>query len=588
MLTLLNKHLYGFSDTFFKLCENYVVILTGDRYDICNKRIINFVPFLSSIGNVPLTIFNVVCNKNDFTEYYKILEQKSIRKISSKLLKFLEDNQIEYTHEGEELLSHSHGQLSVDEILRIHSGDYSKIECVDLVLYPTTTQQLNSIYENINNLDGSYKLIPFGGGTNVTGCLLIHRVLDSDYYISIDMRKYNKILQVNTENNYAVIQSGACGKEIENALNAQGFTMGHEPDSYEFSTLGGWISTNASGMRRNMYGNIEDIVIDFGYINKHSKKIDLRYPVRHSHGPNINSLFYGHEGNFGIITEVLVNIKKIPADKYFNSILFYNMTDGIAFLKEVYDENLRPSSIRLVDNEQFKFGQALKPEKTSFFEIIIDKIKKFYLLKILGFDVDKMVACTLMIEGTKSSNKYTFNEIKRIATKYKAIFGGSENGRAGYNLTHSIAYIRDFIMDFRMISETFETSVEWNKVELMAESVKQTLHKVSSKYIKTTPFLSYRVSQCYNTGACVYFTFGFYNDDENTVERGIEIYHELEKSMRETMTKFGGSISHHHGVGQLKANELFLVTDKQQLELQTQIKNIFDKNKYFCNNNYMH
>jgi hypothetical protein len=219
MLTLLNKHLYGFSDTFFKLCENYVVILTGDRYDICNKRILNFVPFICSIANVPLTIFNAVCNKNDFTEYYKILEQKSIRKISSKLLKFLEDNQIEYTHKGEELLSHSHGQLGADEIWRIHSGDYSKIECVDLVLYPTTTQQLNSIYENINNLDGSYKLIPFGGGTNVTGCLLIHRVLVSDYYISIDMRKYNKILHVNTENNYAVIQSGACGKEIENAFD---------------------------------------------------------------------------------------------------------------------------------------------------------------------------------------------------------------------------------------------------------------------------------------------------------------------------------------------------------------------------------
>ena len=588
MMDLLNKHLYGFSDTFFEVCGKCIVILTGNRYDICNKRIFNFIPFVCSIVNIPLTVFNSVCVQNDLTEYYVTLEQNSKKNINPDFRRFLEDIQLEYTHAGEELLSHSHGQLGADEIWRIHSGDYSKIQCVDLVLYPTTTDQLNNLYENIKTLNDTklYKLIPFGGGTNVTGCLLIRRDLETDYYISIDMRKYNKVLQINMENNYAVIQSGACGKEIEQALNVQGFTMGHEPDSYEFSTLGGWISTNASGMRRNMYGNIEEIVIDFGYINEFSKKIDIRYPVRHSHGPNINQLFYGHEGNFGIITEVLVNIKKLPEDKYFNSILFYNMTDGISFLKEVYDENLRPSSIRLVDNEQFKFGQALKPEKTSFFEIVIDKIKKFYLLKILGFDVDKMVACTLMIEGTKSSNKYTFNEIKRIATKYKAVFGGSENGRAGYNLTHSIAYIRDFMINYRIMGETFETSVEWSKAEIMAESVKHALQKVSSKYIQTTPFLSYRVSQCYNTGVCVYFTFGFYNDVGKSVEQGIEIYHEMEKSMRETMIKNGGSISHHHGAGQIKADELIQITDKQQLMLHKQIKELFDKNKYFCNNNY--
>jgi len=586
MLDLLNKHLYGFSDTFFQLCENYVVRLMGDRYDICNKNILGFIPFICSIANVPTTVFDKMCSKNDFTEYYDFLEKKSIETTDKKLLNFLEKHEIEYTHSGEELLSHSHGQLGADEIWRIHSGDYKRIQCVDLVVYPTTTEQLSKIYDYTKQVK-QMKLLPFGGGTNVTGCLMIHRESDTDYYMSVDMRKYNKVLQINEENNYAVIQSGACGKEIEKCLNARGFTMGHEPDSYEFSTLGGWISTNASGMRRGMYGNIEEIVIDFGYINDFSKTIDTRFPVRHSHGPNPNLLFYGHEGNYGIITEVLVNIKRLPTDKYFNSILFYNMTDGIAFLKDVYDANLRPSSIRLVDNEQFKFGQALKPEKTSFLEKLLDKVKKFYLLNILGFNVDKMVACTLMIEGTNASNKFTFEEIKRIAAKYKAVFGGSENGRAGYNLTHSIAYIRDFTMDYRFLGETFETSIEWSKIETMGEAVKQNLRDISSKYNKTCPFLSYRVSQCYNIGVCVYFTFGFYNDTEKSVEQGIEIYHKMEKSMRETMTKFGGSISHHHGIGQVKADELIAVTDEQQIELHKRIKGIFDDKQIFSNNNYL-
>jgi alkyldihydroxyacetonephosphate synthase len=141
-------------------------------------------------------------------------------------------------------------------------------------------------------------------------------------------------------------------------------------------------------------------------------------------------------------------------------------------------------------------------------------------------------------------------------------------------------------MDYRFLGETFETSIEWSKIETMGEAVKQKLRDISSEYIKTTPFLSYRVSQCYNTGVCVYFTFGFYNDPENSVEQGIAIYHKMEKSMRETMTKYGGSISHHHGIGQVKADELIAFTDKQQLELHKRIKRVFDHKQMFCNNNY--
>lgn len=591
MLELLNKHLYGFSDTLFQVCGDGVVMLMGDRYEICGKRILNFIPFICSIANIPASVFQSVCGNNDksLAEYYTQLEQSSLQRTDQKLITFLNKIGIRYTHNGEDLLSHSHGQLGADEIWRVRYGDYTKITNVDLVVYPTTTEHLENLYDIIGKLETKfhYRLIPFGGGTNVTGCLLIKNKTDNDYIISIDMRHYNKIIKVDTDNNYAIIQSGACGKEIEKCLNEQGFTMGHEPDSYEFSTLGGWISTNASGMRRNMYGNIEEIVIDFGYINNHSKKIDIRYPVRHSHGPNANLLFYGHEGNYGIITDVLVNIKRLPEDRYFNSILFYNMTDGIKFLKEVYDANLRPSSIRLVDNEQFKFGQALKPEKTSWIEKIMDKLKKFYLFQILKFDIDTVVACTLMIEGTKPSNKFTFNEIQKIAKKYNAIFGGSENGRAGYNLTHSIAYIRDFTLDYGMMGETFETSVEWSKAEQMSEAVKQKLKDISHKYITTKPFLSYRISQSYNTGACVYFTFGFYNDEGNTVEQGIEIYHKLEKEMRETMNQYGGSISHHHGIGQIKSDELHEATPEAQMQLQQAIKNLFDKECNFSSNNYL-
>jgi alkyldihydroxyacetonephosphate synthase len=595
MLDDLKKHLWGFRDTFFELKKtvfnnitNSYIIIAGLKYDICNKKIPEFLNFICKIvGKLTLFDNKITTNVEKLNVYYKQLKLTTDEKLNDFDIKvLLEKNNIRYSTDGYELLSHSHGQLSVDEIYQIMYGDFKQIDVVDLVVYPTDVSEIELLYNESKNKN--YKIIPYGGGTNVTGCLLIHKKKhpEKQLYISVDMRNYNKILHVNTQSNYAIIQSGACGKEIEDGLNKLGYTMGHEPDSYEFSTLGGWISTYASGMRRNKYGNIEEIVIDFDYVNEHSKnqfQLDrCEYnAVRHSHGSKSSNLFFGHEGNFGIITDVLVNIKKIPETKLYESILFHKMSDGISFLKKVNENGIYPSSIRLVDNEQFKFGQCLKPEK-SWLNKIIDNLKKIYLFSFLGFELNKMVACTIMVEGTTPYCDFTINEIKKIAFLYNGVLGGSENGRAGYNLTHAIAYIRDFLQEYGVIGETFETSIEWDKIEDMAESVKTVLHNESKNYINTTPFLSYRISQTYNTGVCVYFTFGFYKDEDKTPNNGIDIYHILKKKMRKVMKEKGGSISHHHGIGQIKSSEL----NPKYTELNKKIKHLFDKKNVFCNNNY--
>jgi alkyldihydroxyacetonephosphate synthase len=602
MLKDLKRNLWGYVDIYFKIVSNYV-ILHGSHYEICNKIIPNLLNFICGIFNHS-SLFDQVIKENDLGKYYIDLDNNSDRESSElkNFIQFLEsDNPIKYSTKGIDRVEHSHGQLSVDEIYRLRYGDHTKISLVDIVVYPTDEDQIQHIYTEAK--EKSYKIIPYGGGTNVTGCLMIQKSDDKKLYISMDMRYFNKILKVNTSNNYAIIQSGACGREIEDELNKIGYTMGHEPDSYEFSTLGGWISTYASGMRRYKYGNIEDIVIDFGYINDYSKKIDISFSVRHSHGSKINNILFGHEGNLCIITDVLVKIKKIPEDKLFDSVLLYNITDGIKFLKEVHESNIQLSSIRLVDNEQFKFGQALKPQKT-FFKSLIDKITKFYLFNILKFDPHQMVACTLMFEGSSEQNKFNLNLIKKIASKYNGILGGSENGKAGYNLTHSIAYIRDFTHEYNIIGETFDTSIEWSKIEDMAESVKLICKEEANKYLENyKPFISYRISQLYDTGVCVYFTFSFYNNmksaDNNmeSAEEGIKIYHLLENKMREVMIEKGGSISHHHGIGQIKNEELknhlkneelknhLKITDSCfMIELNKSIKKLFDEKNVLSNN----
>jgi alkyldihydroxyacetonephosphate synthase len=161
-----------------------------------------------------------------------------------------------------------------------------------------------------------------------------------------------------------------------------------------------------------------------------------------SNGPDLNNFILGHEGNLGIVTEAVLRIRVIPPVKRFGSIIFPDFEIGIRFMEEVAKSRVWPASIRLVDNLQFKFGQSFKPEEHSKFKEIIDKIKKYYVLNVKGFDANRMVACTLAFEGTASEVNSQESFIFATAKKYLGMSGGEENGIRGYFLTYVIAYIR--------------------------------------------------------------------------------------------------------------------------------------------------
>jgi alkyldihydroxyacetonephosphate synthase len=138
--------------------------------------------------------------------------------------------------------------------------------------------------------------------------------------VSLDMNRMTKILWVDTENMMAKVQAGIMGQDLERELKVYGCCSGHEPDSMEFSTLGGWVSTRASGMKKNNYGNIEDIVQNITFVTSKGtyNKLDL-WP-RVSNGPDINHIVMGSEGNLGVVTDVTIKIKKIPQK---NRVRFY-------------------------------------------------------------------------------------------------------------------------------------------------------------------------------------------------------------------------------------------------------------------------
>lgn len=382
----------------------------------------------------------------------------------------------------------------------------------------------------------------------------------------------------------ACVEAGAVGRHIMETLAKEGFTMGHEPDSVEFSTLGGWIATNASGMKRNKYGNIEDLVLD---VNLVTTTGELKRPEplpRESVGIDPRKLVFGSEGNLGIITSAIVKIFPLPAVQRYGSVLFPSFEHGVAFMYELTQAGGQPASVRLLDNMQFQFGIALRPASVGL-AAFMSRLQKFYVTAIKGFKPEKIVVCTLVFEGTAREVARQEYVVYEVAVKHGGMKAGEENGKRGYLLTYNIAYIRDFALDHYVLGESFETSVFWSRVLELCKRVKSRVFKEHSvRSLPGKPFVSCRVTQVYETGVAVYFYFAYYFKG---VEKPSKVYQEIEMAARDEILLCGGALSHHHGVGKLRRGFVPRIMSKGALEWQRNIKMAVDPKNTFGAGNHV-
>jgi alkyldihydroxyacetonephosphate synthase len=221
----------------------------------------------------------------------------------------------------------------------------------------------------------------------------------------------------------------------------------------------------------------------------------------------------------------------------------------------------------------------LKPRSSGGLADLKSKAEKFYVTRIKGFDPHKMVACTLVFEGTAAEVAQQQHDVYRIGAKHHGMKAGTENGRRGYQLTFSIAYIRDFLMSYYIIAESFETSVSWSNALALCENVKRRLAEEHARRgLPGKSFLSARITQLYRTGVCIYFYYGFYYKG---VPNPQQVYLELENIAREEILKSGGSLSHHHGVGKLRRAFLPKIMSETALQWKRDLKKTLDPNNVF-------
>lgn len=557
---------WGFADTKFAINKKGNVTIEGSRYELSGQELPRLLPWISGVLGIDIDPKDV--HQSAYPSHIPApLENAGF---VSAIKNFLNENQI--STDGETRLRHGHGQTQ-EEVFAIKHSGLKRVP--DLVVYPENEQQVAELIRTAKANDVS--LIPFGGGTNVTDALRC-RESEKRFIASVDMRRMNRILWIDRENMMACIEAGAIGRHIMQSLERYDLTMGHEPDSVEFSTLGGWIATNASGMKKNKYGNIEDIVLDVTMATNDGK-LERKTPVpRESIGMDSRRLIFGSEGTLGIITSAIVKLFPLPEAQVYGSVLFPSYEDGYEFMKEVTLASTPPASMRLVDNLQFQFGMALKPASSGL-KVLKSNVEKFFVTKIKGFEPEKMVACTLVFEGTKGEAEHQQREVYRIAEKHKGMKAGGENGRRGYQLTYSIAYIRDFLMNHYIIAESFETSCAWSDAMKICDNVKRVLtEEYKKRGLPGNPVVISRITQVYRTGVAIYFYFGFYYKG---IPNPSELYVELENIAREEILKNGGSLSHHHGIGKIRQAFLPDVMSETALKWKREIKNSLDPNNIF-------
>lgn len=486
---------WGYKDTEFVIDDKTGQVgLTGDKYVFSGKMMPDFRAWAENKIGIDI----------DFTSFPQKSMEVDPPIYNEEFLENLGNNFSRLSFINQERMMHSHGHC-LQEIHQLRNGKFKRF--VDVVIYPDCTKHVEKIIELANT--HNVVIVPYGGGTNVTQALMLDEN-ETRMIVSLDMTRMNKIKWVDRANMTACVEAGIIGIDLDRELKKYDVVLGHEPDSIEFSSLGGWIATKASGMKKNEYGNIEDIVQAVTLVTPTGTFERYNKCPRVSHGPELNHFILGHEGNLGVVTECILRVREVPEEKVYGSIVFPDFDCGTKFMREVGRSRIWPASIRLVDNLQFQFGQALKPESDSKWQTFIDKVKKFYVLKIKGFDQEAMCACTLLFEGTKQKVDMQQKFIYKIASEFHGMKAGPENGIRGYFLTYVIAYLRDFACNHNYIAESFEASVPWDKMDKMIYSVKDRVYSSArNRGVKDFIFVSSRVTQVYETGCCIYFYFGF-------------------------------------------------------------------------------
>ena len=472
----------------------------------------------------------------DFSHYDGSIGMEKVKldqpsKISAEDLKALQEivGEENVTTEDYPRLAVAYGKTGYDTLrLRQHQID----SLPDAVVYPSTHEEVQKIVSYCS--EHHLPLYVYGGGSSVT--MGVEPTMGG---ISLDMRKrFNKVISFNEIDQTITVQAGMSGPDLEKNLNEavqrfgakRAYTCGHFPQSFEYSSVGGWTVTRGAGQNSTYYGCITDIVLSQKYATPIGEIQTSHYP-RQATGPDLNQIMMGSEGTFGVLTEVTLKVHRyMPENRKRFSYIFRDWPTAMAAAREMMQCEAGFSSVfRLSDPEETNLMLRLYN---------VDETPLWKLLNARGFK--DMERCLFLgyTDGEKGYSANVTKNIRRIAHQYGGMSLTSFVTKSWEKGRFNDPYLRDTMLDFGIMTDTLECTVNWSNMEQVHRDVRKVCHALPNTIVTT------HMSHCYPQGANLYFIFITRMDNAEEFRK----YH---ASILDAIQKSGAAMSHHHGIGKM-------------------------------------
>ena len=422
--------------------------------------------------------------------------------------------------------AHSYGQGFRDRV-RAFSGHFPNPP--DVVAYPHNEQEVVSVLEWCS--DSGYIAIPFGGGSSVVGG--VEPPVDSGGVVSIDISRLDRVLEIDDVSRAARIQAGVLGPSLDEQLRPQGFTIRHFPQSFEYSSLGGWIATRSGGHYATNHTHIDDFVESVRMVTPGGIWESRRLPGSGA-GPSPDRLAIGSEGILGIITEAWMRIQVRPKFRASAGVTFPSLQSSAEAARHIVQAKLWPANCRVLDPGEAATAAGLDGKQS---------------LLVLGFESAELPQGDLL-RAAITIARDAGGSVNEDAIKISDA-PGSEAGRQGAVGQWRSSFLRNpFLKNMTaglgVVGETVETAITWNGWPHLDASVREALRKALDQ-VCGGGSVNCRFTHVYPDGPAPYYTF------EGMGRHGaeIEMCDEIKQAASDAIIAAGGTITHHHAVGRL-------------------------------------
>ena len=433
-------------------------------------------------------------------------------------------------------LTHALGQ-SLQDWLRLR---YGRIEAApDGVAFPESADEVRELIRFA--IDHGAAVVPYGGGTSVCGHLDAVRDRPT---LSIDMSRMRALTNLDRESLLATFGAGVAGPDLEAQLRAHGYTLGHFPQSFEYSTLGGWVVTRSSGQQSLRYGRIEQLFAG-GRMETPQGRLEIPSFPASAAGPDLRELVLGSEGRMGILTEATVRISPVPAFEAFHAVFLPDWERAERAVRSIVQARLGLSMLRLSNAVETATMLTLAVHgKTAAQQVALLET----LLRLRGAGADK---CMLLVGASGAGDnrgqaRAALASALTIARRHGGVHAGRGLGERWKKNRFRNVYLRNAAWAHGYAIDTVETALDWPRVTPGMRAVEQAAREAMAAEGEQVHAYTH-LSHLYAQGASVYTTFiwrlaGNFDAD-------LARWRRLKNAVSDAIVAGGGTISHQHGVG---------------------------------------